>query len=171
MAIIIGTDANGYVTYVNQPDVNRTLLENIKEADAVDLARVETELNNVIDTITGEDVKSDLTITADTNCGSCEIIAAIKKDNNLYIQFTATPSQELAEGANLYLYIKGFTPAIHPTWRFALGSSGTAFVFGWISAYDETNGYRILLKKLASGTWPTTGTVTFNGIIPLETGE
>lgn len=171
MATFINTDAAGRLTYEIQPEEERTLFKNLTQASAKDLARVENEISDIMDVITGEDVKSDLTITPDTNCESCEIIAAIKKDNNLYIQFTATPSVELSEAGNLYLYIKGFTPAIHPTWRFAIGSSTIAFLLGWISSYDETKGYRILCKRLASGSWPTTATVTFNGIIPLETGD
>lgn len=61
MAIIIGTDSNGYVTYVNQPETNKTLAKNQIEFTPDDkdtLSEIETDadLSNTTVELFGNEV-------------------------------------------------------------------------------------------------------------------
>lgn len=60
MATIIGTDQNGYVTYVNQPAVNRTLAKNELTANDVleEVNEVSDEVGNVSDEVNANKITS-----------------------------------------------------------------------------------------------------------------
>jgi len=163
MSTIIGTDANGYVTYVNQPEVNRTLSKNIKDVFP------ESELEEIFSELNGVNVAEDLTITPGTNCAEAEVINAVKYGKILFLQFTAKPSVTLNSGSNLYVDITGITPKLTPTWRTAFSSAGNDVFMAWVSAVNtETDTTTFLCRRLGTTTWTTDSNIKFSGIIPIE---
>lgn len=171
MAIIIETNSDGYVTYINEPDTEKTLFKNVDSviSDLIDdIATIENDIATIENDITAIDVTDKLRVTPSTNCDTVEIVKATVSAGYLSLQFTVKPSQELAPIANLLFTLEGIDPAITPNWRFAIGSSNIFFFQGWIQAF-ENNITTVLIKKLSSSdNWPATTTVVMNGIIPIK---
>ena len=163
MAIIIGTDSNGYVTYTNEPETEKILFKNVDSIISDIMSDID-RLENEVDVI---DITKDIKVTPGNNCGAVEILKATKSGKYVAIKFTVKPDKTLASTSNMYFTMEGIKPAIDTVWRFALGSSGTDFIIGWISDYIE-DVVSLTIKKLSSSdNWPVDTIVTMNGIIPI----
>lgn len=171
MAIIIGTNSDGYVTYINEPDTEKTLFKNVDSviSDLIDdIEKIENDITAIENDITAIDVTDKLRVTPSTNCDTVEIVKATVSAGYLSLQFTVKPSLELAPTTNLFFTLEGIEPAIIPDWRFALGSAGINFFQGWLSAF-QNNITTVLIKQLSSSNnWLATTTVIMNGIIPIK---
>lgn len=62
MAIIIGTNDSGYVTYVNQPDVNKTLAENELSPNAVLKEVTANKIKSVVAAFENVEISSNLSV-------------------------------------------------------------------------------------------------------------
>lgn len=165
MATIIGTDANGYVTYVNQPDVNRTLFENIKDVyPDSELTEINDKINELISTTTGEDVTSDITFTNGQHT-TFILIKAVKIANILFIQGSVTPKTALSASASTFVTFD-VKSALGVDSRAGFGITSDKFYGAYVTAVD-TGTTKVNIKKIDSSTWPTTDTVGVTLIIPL----
>ena len=177
MAIIIGTDSNGYVTYTNEPETEKTLFKNIdsiisdiiSDIDTIEssfelMSAAITALESEVDVI---DITEDITVTPGNYCGAVEVLKATKSGKYVAIKFTVKPDQTIGSSTNINFTMEGITPAIDTVWRFALGSSGTDFIIGWISNYVEDVATLTIKKLSSSNNWTADTVVTMNGIIPL----
>lgn len=165
MAIIIGTDANGYVTYVNQPDVNRTLFENIKDVyPETELTEINDKINELISTTTGEDVTSDITFT-NGQYTTFILIKAVKIANILFIQGSVTPTTTLSASASNTVVLDLQT-ALNVDSRAGFGITSDKFYGAYVTSL-ENNKTKVNIKKIDSTNWPTTDTVGVTLIIPL----
>lgn len=166
MSTIIGTDANGYVTYVNQPDVNRTLFQNIKDVyPKEELEEISSSLENIEDNINITDISHDITLTEDNNCESVTLIKAVKTANAVFLQFSIKPSVDISTAGNVRFIVSGVDFSAVPNYRFAMGSDGTDFYFGWM--YEKTDdGFKVACKKLVNSVWNATKTIEMSGVFP-----
>ena len=177
MAIIIGPDSNGYVTYTNEPETEKVLFKNVDSiiSDIIsDIDNIESSfelMSAAISALESEsdvvDITEDITVTPGNYCGAVEVLKATKSGKYAAIKFTVKPDQTIGASTNINFTMEGIEPAIDTVWRFALGSSSTDFIIGWISNYIEGVATLTIKKLASSNNWSADTVVTMNGIIPL----
>lgn len=145
---------------VNVTAVNRIYNTVLSMEELQTIANQNRDSISVLNTNT--DVKSSITLTKSTNCGSVTLNEAYRIGKMLYFKMTVTPSTTIAAGGNLDVTFSGFTPKITADWRFGYAVAGQAIFLGWISSSTL-----LRMRQQGSGTWGSSTSVVFSGMIPL----
>lgn len=94
MSTIIGTDENGFVKYINQPNVNRRLFKNIKEGVP------EQELDEIKESITALENSPKILEYGRTN-------SSLSIPANGYLDYPITFTKEYSSAPYVFLTLNG----------------------------------------------------------------
>lgn len=166
MATYIETGSDGFLTYENEPNSAQTLLKNINDVyPAAELAEISSALENIENDINVKDISADITLTADNNCESVTLLKALKTSDAVFLQFNIKPSVDISTAGNVRFIVSGVEISAVPNYRFAMGSDGTDFYFGWM--YEKTDdGFKVACKKLVNSVWSASKTIEMSGVFP-----
>jgi len=96
------------------------------------------------------DIKSQITLTKGTNCGSVTLSEAYRMGNIVFLKFGVTPSTSVSSGNNVDITLSGITPVCTTDNRIGYGVMGVGWFGCWL-----TSATNIRCRRMASDAWTT----------------